>query len=80
MRTTIQLDDHLHEMARRYALNSGRTFASLVEEALREKLAIRTKRVGSTRIRLKTVGGRGILRGVDLDSNAALLDLMDDSH
>lgn len=77
MRTTIQLDDNLHEMARQYALAKGKTFTALVEEALREKLLPRFQRRTSQRIKLKTVGGRGTLRGVDLDNNAALLDLMD---
>lgn len=77
MRTTIQLDDHLHELARQYALANGRTFASLVEEALREKLAKRNVKGKKVCVKLKTVGGRGIQPGVDLDNNAALLDLMD---
>lgn len=77
MRTTIQLDNHLHEMARQYALASGRTFTALIEEALREKLMARPMLKNRIRVRLKTVQGQGIHRGVDLDSNAALLDLME---
>lgn len=77
MRTTIQLDDHLHELARQYALANGRTFTSLVEEALREKLMKRTPKAKKACVKLKTVGGKGIQHGVDLDNNAALLDLMD---
>lgn len=77
MRTTIQLDDHLHELARQYALASGRTFASLVEEALREKLLKRDTKPKKVRVKLRTVGGQGIQPGVDLDNNAALLDVMD---
>ena len=75
MRTTIQLDNHLHEMARQYALASGKTFTVLVEEALREKLMARPLQTRRIRIRLKTVQGQDIHRSVDLDSNAALLDL-----
>lgn len=77
MRTTIQLDDHLHELARQYALANGRTFASLVEEALREKLLKRDTKPKKVRVKLRTVGGKGIQPGVDLDNNAALLDVMD---
>jgi hypothetical protein len=77
MRTTIQLDDNLHEMARRYAQANGKTLTGLLEELLREKLLARPKRSASAWVTLKTVHGRGMQRGVDLDDNAALLDLMD---
>lgn len=77
MRTTIQLDDNLHEMARRYAQESGTTLTALLEEVLREKLLARPKHQPSERVKLKTVNGRGMQRGVDLDDNAALLDLME---
>lgn len=77
MRTTIQLDDNLHEMARRYAMANGKTLTALLEELLREKLMAQPRRSPATRVTLKTVNGRGMQRGVDLDDNAALLDLMD---
>lgn len=77
MRTTIQLDDHLLEMARRYALANGTTLNVLLEELLREKLLAQPRRMPTTRVTLKTVKGRGMRRVVDLDDNAALLDLMD---
>lgn len=79
MRTTIQIDDQLHDLARRYALTQNMTFTALLEQALREKLI--TRRAKSSQrlpIKLKTVKGNGLHQGVDLDSNAALLDLMDD--
>jgi len=79
MRTTIQIDDHLHELARQYAVNKGKTFTALVEEALREKLLSRKKANASEQknVVLKTVSGNGILPGIELDNNAALLDLME---
>lgn len=77
MRTTIRLDDNLHEMARRYALANGKTLTALLEELLREKLMAQPKRPPAARVTLKTVNGRGLRRGADLDDNAALLDLMD---
>ena len=76
MRTTIQLNDDLHEMARRYALANGTTLTALLEEMLREKLLV-PKRPPAEQVKRKTVNGRGMLRGVDLDDNAALLDLME---
>ena len=77
MRTTIQLDDQLHEKARQYALNKGTTFAALMEEALREKLLARPKHSATCAVTLKTVNGQGVQAGVDLDDTAALLGLMD---
>lgn len=79
MRTTIQIDDQLHEKARQYALSKGTTFAALMEEALREKLFTRPKHPASNVVRLKTVDGHGVLSGVDLDDNAALLDILESS-
>ena len=77
MRTTIQLDEHLHKQAKEYALSRGQTFAALVEDALREKLAARAEAGDKKTVRLKTVTGYGIQPGVDIDDNASLLDLMD---
>ena len=77
MRTTIQLDDQLHEKARKYAMSKGTTFTALIEEALREKLLSRARPMPSQPVKLKTVDGHGTLPGVDLDHNAALLDLME---
>src|SRR5450759_5799745 len=48
MRTTVALPDDLLSKARKEALETGRSLAVLVEEALREKLARRPGRAGST--------------------------------
>lgn len=77
MRTTIQIDDNLHKIAKEYALSKGQTFTELVEDALREKLLSRAKTRKKTPVKLKTVGGNGLHRGVDLDDSASMLDLMD---
>lgn len=77
MRTTIQLNDQLHQLAREYAVMHGKTFTAVLEEALREKLLKRDKKPSSKRISLKTVKGQGLQAGIDLDNNAGLLDLMD---
>lgn len=78
MRTTIRLDGALLREARREASRSGMTLTALIEEALRERLA-RTASATEprSRVRLPTVGGRGVAPGVDLDDSAALLDVMD---
>jgi len=79
MRTTIQLDDHLFAEVKQLAARSGRTFASVTEDALRELLARRTPPPSPGRaVHLTTVGGDGPLPGVDLDDAAGLADLMEE--
>ncbi len=78
MRTTIRLDDELLRDAKQAASASGRTLTGLIEDALRESLARRHTRRGGAPVDLPTFkGGGGLQPGVDLDDNAALLDLMD---
>jgi len=78
MRTTIRLDDDLLREAKAYAAATDRTLTRLIEDALRETLARRQARPERRRVRLRTFKGGGLQPGVDLDSNAALLDLMED--
>jgi hypothetical protein len=77
MRTTIRLDDDLLAEAKQAAQQSGKTLTALIEDALRERLARRRAPEQREWVRLPTVGGNGLLPGVDLDDSAALLDLMD---
>ena len=77
MRTTIRLDDDLLREAKAYAAATDRTLTRLIEDALREALARREARPRRRRVRLCTVGGKGLQPGVDLDNSAALWDLMD---
>jgi Arc/MetJ family transcription regulator len=78
MRTTIRVDDDLLREAKAYALATDRTLTQLIEDALREILARRGAGTKRPRIRLRTFKGGGVQPGVNLDSNAALLDLMDE--
>lgn len=78
MRTTIRLDDKLLEMAKKYALEHGKTFTDVVEDALREKIMERSPAKKRSRVKLKTVNGKGVNTGIDLDDSASLLDTMDD--
>lgn len=77
MRTTIRLDDKLLEQTKQYALTHGKTFTATVEDALREKLMSRAGTKKQPRIKLKTVSGKGVNVGVDLDDSASLLDAME---
>ena len=78
MRTTIRLDDNLLELTKQYALAHGKTFTAIVEDALREKLMSRPGgRKKQAPIKLKTVRGKGVNAGIDLDDSASLLDVMD---
>ena len=77
MRTTIRLDDQLLEMTKQYALSHGKTFTAIVEDALREKLMTRSPIKKQSRIKLKTVTGKGVNPGIDLDDSSSLLDVME---
>jgi Arc/MetJ family transcription regulator len=77
MRTTIRLDDDLLREAKAYAAATDRTLTRLIEDALREALARRAARPTRRRVRVFTVGGSGPRPGVNLDSNAELLDVME---
>jgi hypothetical protein len=77
MRTTLNLDDHLLSEAKLLARRSGTTLTALVEDALRERLARRVAASPAVPVRLPTVGGNGLLPGVDLDDSAGLRELMD---
>jgi hypothetical protein len=76
MRTTVRLDEHLLAEAKKHAAESGRTLTAVLEQALRESLARRSRQSRARPVRLKTVKGSGTRPGVDLDDSAALLDLM----
>jgi hypothetical protein len=49
---------------------------AVIEDALRQSLMQKQTKTRKP-VRLTTVGGKGIKRGVDLDDTAQLLDLMD---
>lgn len=77
MRTTIRLDEALLREARTYSAARGRTFTSLVEEAIRAILRRPATDKGA-RIELPvSKASGGTLPGVDLDDASALLDTMD---
>jgi hypothetical protein len=81
MRTTVRLDDGLLEQAKAEAREKRKTLTSLIEEGLRLVLANGGTRARGKKIVLPVSRERGgVLPGVDLDSNASLLDVMEDRH
>ena len=77
MRISIRLDDDLLAQAKRHALETDRTLTAVIEDALRESLA-RREHGKRARVQLPTFSGGGLLPGVDLESSAALRDLMEE--
>lgn len=78
MRTTIKLDNDLIIEAKAIAARTGRTFAEVVEDAVRDSLARRRQTAErAAPIAPPTFGEGGLRPGIDLDDSARLLDLMD---
>jgi predicted transcriptional regulator len=78
MRTTLRLNDALLRDAKRFAIETRRTLTAVIEDALREALARRSRRPSAIAKPLPTYGRGGLRPGVDLDSNSALRDVMDE--
>lgn len=75
MRTTISVSDELLVAAKRLAQERGQTLGQVIDAALRRELAVpdqRAERVPVFR------GGAGPLPGVDLESNRALAEVLDE--
>jgi len=75
MRTTVRLDERLLREAKRFAAQRGRTFTSVLEDALRQFLASSGRPKRARPFRMLTFRGNGLRPGVDLDDSAALWDL-----
>ncbi len=81
-RTTVRLDEHLLAAAKEYASRHRRSLTSVIEDALRALLA-RVPAPNSSpskkrpfRLPVSKEKG-GLMPGVNLNSNAELLDLME---
>lgn len=72
----MNLDDSLMTAVKRLAAETGQTLTEIVSDALRERLS-RTQSGPACRPRLPVFRGSGLMPGVDLTSNAALLELME---
>jgi hypothetical protein len=77
MRTTISLSDGLAEDLKRRAAEQGVSLSSLIESLLRAALHAKPSPRKVPRFRLVTVGGSGVVPGVDLDRAARIAEADD---
>lgn len=77
MRTTIRIADDLYREVKAMAARSGRTVASVLEDAVRRGLAVTGDNAGRPRFVVNPGGRGGLQPGVDLSSNAAVAEALD---
>lgn len=77
MRTTIQLDDEVFRAYKERAAEHGTSLAYEIEEALRSELAARAEATEPEPYRVQTFRGTAPVPGIDLNSNAALADILE---
>jgi hypothetical protein len=66
MKTTVDISDTLFESTRRLALQRGTTMRALIEEGLRSVLQAHRSLPRQFALRDASVGGDGLVDGVDL--------------
>lgn len=71
MRTTITIDDQIFLEAKQLAAESHKSFANVVEDALRQSFALKSSK-NKKMISLLSAGEGGLVHGVDLDNSASL--------
>jgi hypothetical protein len=76
MRTTVRLNDDLLAAAKQRAAANHTTLTSVIEDSLRQMLALRPDRPDE-RLKIEQFGVGGTLPGVDLDDSESLRDRMD---
>ena len=79
MRTTVTISDELLEAARRRAQVTGRTLSAVLEAALRRELSAAPPLAERPVVPVFR-GGTGPRPGLDLTSNAALHEALDDGQ
>lgn len=77
MRTTIRIQDELYHRAKSRAAATGQSVGEFIEDAVRDALSNPPERRSDVPD-LPVYGGSGVMPGVDLSSNAALLDVLDE--
>ena len=77
MRTTISIHDELLESAKLRARERGVTLGALVEDALRRELSVNLEHAPRPEVPVFR-GGNGLMPGVDITSNRAMHELLDE--
>jgi plasmid stability protein len=77
VRTTIRIDDQLYLEVKTRAARTGRTVAAVLEDAVRRGLNLSERRSGDL-YAVRTTGRGGVRPGVNLSSNAAVAEAMDE--
>lgn len=77
MRTTISIADELLATARERARSRGQTLGEFIEDALRREVAVPAQRSERPRVPVFR-GGTGPRPGIDLTSNRALYEVLDE--
>lgn len=78
MRTTIRIDDDLYRAVKERAARSGRSIGAVLEDAIRMGMKPRV-RSDAGRFTVRASGSGGLVSGVDLTSNAAVREVLDDA-
>ncbi|MGH3815284.1 MAG: ribbon-helix-helix protein, CopG family [Pseudonocardiaceae bacterium] len=77
MRTTVSISDELLAAAKRRARERGQSLGSVIEDALRRELATAHDRGPRPKVPVFD-GGTGPRPGLDLTSNRALYEVLDE--
>jgi predicted transcriptional regulator len=77
MRTTIRISDDLYRDVKALAARSGRTIAAVLEDAVRRGLDTGDRRA-TERYTIRATGSGGLRAGIDLTSNAAVAEVLDE--
>jgi hypothetical protein len=75
-RTTVRLEEHLLEQAKREAHRRGETLTAMIEKGLRRELA--GGKTPPPRINLPIGHGGEVAPGLDLNSNASIQSFLDE--
>lgn len=78
MRTTLSIDDALLSRAKKRAAERGVSLGAFVDDALRAYLVEKSE--SSAVVDLPEFDAGGVLPGVDVSSNRALYDLLDEDE
>ncbi len=77
VRTTVRIDDDLYRRVKARAAIEGRTVAAVLEDAVRIGMTSSVQ-IAAAPYRVRAHGSGGVLPGVDLSSNAAVREVLDD--